>query len=66
VSADIKSNGQISLAQAVSTNGIGAHGQVAANGPDALFSQGSVKASAAGKVLAAVNVSALTEVTSEL
>jgi hypothetical protein len=57
VSADIQPNGQLALAEALSTRGIGAHGQVAANGPDALFSQGAIKASASGKVLAVVNVS---------
>lgn len=56
MTADIKADGKLSLFEAVSTRGIGAHGKVDANGPDALFSQGSVKASAAGKVLAAVNV----------
>ena len=45
------------MRQAVSTGGIGSHGNDAgANGPDALFSQGSVKASASGKILATVNV----------
>lgn len=45
------------LRQAVSTGGIGSHGDDAgANGPDALFSQGSIKASASGKILVAVNV----------
>ena len=46
-----------SLVKAVSTGGIGAHGQTSPNGPDPLFSQGSVKASATGNVLATVNVS---------
>ena len=46
-----------SLVKAVSTGGIGAHGQVSPIGPDPLFSQGSVKASANGKVLGVVNVS---------
>ena len=45
-----------SLAEAVSTQGQGAHGVTSPNGPDALFSQGSVKASQAGKALAVVNV----------
>ena len=45
------------LDRAVSTGGSGAHGQTTPNGPDALFAQGSIKASAKGQVLAAVNVS---------
>lgn len=59
ITADVKSDGKLSLFEAVSTSGIGAHGKVDADGPDALFSQGAVKASASGKVLAVVNVSAL-------
>lgn len=55
VSMDIASDGKLSLAQAVATGGQGAHGITSPNGPDALFSQGAVKASAKGKVLAAVN-----------
>jgi hypothetical protein len=55
VSANIGSNGQLSLVQAISTGGIGAHGQTSPNGPDALFSQGSVKTSATANVLATVN-----------
>lgn len=45
------------LDRAVATGGHGAHGQ--STGPDALFSQGAIKASAKGKVLATVNVSTL-------
>jgi len=45
-----------SLALAVATGGKGAHGITNPNGPDPLFSQGAVKASANGKVLAVVNV----------
>jgi hypothetical protein len=41
--------------EAVSTRGVGSHDKVAADGPDPLFSQGSIKASASGKMLAAVN-----------
>ena len=37
------------------TGGRGQHGN--STGPDALFSQGAIKASATGKILAAVNVS---------
>lgn len=56
VAADIGSDGKLTLRQAISTRGLGSHGNDGgANGPDALFSQGSVKASAAGQVLAAVN-----------
>jgi 6-phosphogluconolactonase (cycloisomerase 2 family) len=55
VSADIHSNGQVALRQAVETGGKGSHGAVAANGPDALFSQGSVKTAQATKLLSAVN-----------
>lgn len=43
--------------RAVSTRGLGSHGITSPDGPDGTFSQGAVKASAAGKVLAAVNVS---------
>lgn len=56
VAAGMSSDGTLTLRQAVSTGGIGSHGNDAgANGPDALFSQGSVKASASGKILATVN-----------
>jgi len=55
VSADIHSNGKVVLREAVQTGGQGSHGVVAANGPDALFSQGSVKTSQATNLLAAVN-----------
>ena len=43
------------LDRAVAAGGRGSHGKAA--GPDALFSQGSIKVSKKGKVLAAVNVS---------
>lgn len=43
------------LDRSIDAGGRGSHGK--ADGPDALFSQGSIKASKAGKVLAAVNVS---------
>jgi 6-phosphogluconolactonase (cycloisomerase 2 family) len=55
VSADISSNGQLALRQAIMTGGKGSHGVEAANGPDALFSQGSVKTSQATNLLATVN-----------
>ena len=44
------------LDRAVVTHGSGAHGITDPNGPDALFSQGAIKASAKGQVLATVNV----------
>ena len=43
------------LDRAVAAGGRGSHGK--SSGPDALFSQGSIKVSKKGKVLAAVNVS---------
>jgi hypothetical protein len=56
VSADIGSDGKLTLRQAVNARGKGAHGQTdPAGGPDPLFSQGAVKASAAAKMLATVN-----------
>jgi len=55
VSADIGSDGKLKLRRAVNTQGKGAHGQTSPLGPDALFSQGAVKASAAGKMVATVN-----------
>lgn len=55
VSADIGTDGKLALRQATSTNGLGAHGLTAKPGPDPLFGQGSVKASAASNMLAAVN-----------
>jgi hypothetical protein len=64
ISADIYSDGKIALYQAVLTDGVGAHGKDAANGPDGLFSQGSVEASTNGKVLAVVNVSIRTPLSS--
>jgi len=58
VSMDIGSDGKLCLAQATPTGGEGAHGMDTDSptpGPDALFSQGAVKASAKAQVLAAVN-----------
>ncbi|TFY66579.1 hypothetical protein EVG20_g4513 [Dentipellis fragilis] len=57
VTADIGTDGKLTLNRAVSTGGQGQHGDdgAAGPGPDGLFSQGSVKASANGKILAAVN-----------
>ncbi|OCH94370.1 hypothetical protein OBBRIDRAFT_722902 [Obba rivulosa] len=55
VAADIGSNGKLSLSRAVATHGLGSHGISSPIGPDALFSQGAVKASVAGGILAVVN-----------
>jgi hypothetical protein len=55
VSMNIGNDGKLSLAQAVATGGDGAHGITAPNSPDPLFSQGAVKASPKGKVLAVTN-----------
>ncbi|OBZ72608.1 hypothetical protein A0H81_07936 [Grifola frondosa] len=53
--ANINADGTLGLNRAVSTSGRGSHGLADPVGPDALFSQGSIKASATGKILAAVN-----------
>jgi 6-phosphogluconolactonase (cycloisomerase 2 family) len=54
VAMDIDTNdGKLKLARAISTGGVGDHGK--SNGPDALFSQGSIKASSNGEFLVAVN-----------
>ncbi|KAI0654477.1 hypothetical protein C8Q70DRAFT_925645 [Cubamyces menziesii] len=55
IAASINSDGTLSLDRAVSTSGHGAHGITDPLGPDALFSQGAIKASAKGQVLATVN-----------
>ncbi|KAI0322605.1 hypothetical protein OF83DRAFT_1167471 [Amylostereum chailletii] len=55
VSADIGTDGQLSLARAFATNGRGQHGNDGKNGSDPLFSQGSVKANVAAGLVAAVN-----------
>jgi hypothetical protein len=47
--------GMQSLRQAVYTGGSGGHGVSNSNGPDALFSQGSVKTSQAANMLATVS-----------
>jgi len=54
VAASIGSDGQLTLQQATSSEGLGSHGGPG-TGPDGLFSQGAVKASAAGQIVAAVN-----------
>ncbi|KAJ6513244.1 hypothetical protein C8R45DRAFT_920943 [Mycena sanguinolenta] len=53
VAAAIGSDGKLTLRQATSTGGLGSHNT--GDGPDALFTQGAVKASAAGNIVAAVN-----------
>ncbi|KAI0368860.1 hypothetical protein BV20DRAFT_947363 [Pilatotrama ljubarskyi] len=55
IAASINSDGTLNLDRAVGTNGRGSHGLTDPLGPDALFSQGSIKASAKGQVLATVN-----------
>ncbi|KAI0354605.1 hypothetical protein OH77DRAFT_1425666 [Trametes cingulata] len=55
IAASINSDGTLNLDRAVSTGGRGSHGLSDPLGPDALFSQGSIKASAKGQVLATVN-----------
>ncbi|KAI0630852.1 hypothetical protein C8Q77DRAFT_230667 [Trametes polyzona] len=55
IAASINSDGTLSLDRAVATRGTGSHGITDPNGPDALFSQGAIKASAKGQVLATVN-----------
>ncbi|KAH9850346.1 hypothetical protein C2E23DRAFT_836177 [Lenzites betulinus] len=53
IAASINVDGTLNLDRAVAAGGRGAHGQ--ADGPDALFSQGAIKASKKGQVLATVN-----------
>ncbi|OCH94362.1 hypothetical protein OBBRIDRAFT_789268 [Obba rivulosa] len=55
ISADVGSDGKLTLSRAVATNGLGSHGVSVPIGPDPLFAQGAVKASVAGGVLAVVN-----------
>ncbi|KXN80753.1 hypothetical protein AN958_07861 [Leucoagaricus sp. SymC.cos] len=55
VAADIGADGKLNLRRAIAAGGLGAHGQTADNGPDPLFSQGSVKVSSTGDVLVTVN-----------
>ncbi|EMD33526.1 hypothetical protein CERSUDRAFT_126221 [Gelatoporia subvermispora B] len=55
IAADIGSDGTLTLNRAVVASGLGSHGVSNPIGPDALFAQGSVKASAAGGILAVVN-----------
>lgn len=53
VSADIMADGSLIWRDAVLAGGQGAHGN--STGPDALFSQGSIKTSVNGRILATVN-----------
>ncbi|OJT14477.1 hypothetical protein TRAPUB_8977 [Trametes pubescens] len=55
IAATINTDGTLALDRAVSTRGVGSHGLTDPLGPDALFSQGAIKASAKGQVLATVN-----------
>lgn len=55
VAAQMNTDGSLIFDRAVATRGLGSHGITSPDGPDGTFSQGAVKASAAGKVLAAVN-----------
>ncbi|KAH9849207.1 hypothetical protein C2E23DRAFT_888396 [Lenzites betulinus] len=55
IAASINSDGTLNLDRAVAAGGRGSHGLTDPVGPDALFSQGSIKASAKGEVLATVN-----------
>lgn len=57
VASDIGSDGTVTLRQAVSTGGLGLHGnEGGVDGPDGLFTQGAIKTSAASNMLATVNV----------
>ncbi|KAI0694629.1 hypothetical protein BC835DRAFT_1485497 [Cytidiella melzeri] len=55
VTAALKDDGTLTFDKAISTRGLGQHGLTDPVGPDPLFSQGVIKASAASKVLATVN-----------
>ncbi|KAI0756372.1 hypothetical protein C8Q80DRAFT_26133 [Daedaleopsis nitida] len=55
LAANINSDGTLVLDRAITTGGSGAHGLEDLEAPDPLFSQASIKASAEGEVLAAVN-----------
>ncbi|RDB25934.1 hypothetical protein Hypma_006579 [Hypsizygus marmoreus] len=55
IAADIGTDGKLTLRRAVDTGGLGAHGVTDPNGPDPLFSQGAIKASATGNIVATVN-----------
>jgi hypothetical protein len=57
ISAAIGADGKLALRQATSAEGLGSHGNdgTPEGGPDPLFTQGAVKASAAGNIVATVN-----------
>jgi len=55
LSMNIASNGKLSSVSSISAGGRGAHGITSPNGPDGLFSQGSVKTNAAANMLVTVN-----------
>ncbi|KAJ7756453.1 hypothetical protein DFH07DRAFT_480073 [Mycena maculata] len=54
IASSIGSDGQLTLQQATFSGGLGSHGGPG-TGPDALFSQGAVKASPKGQIVATVN-----------
>ncbi|KAI0322606.1 hypothetical protein OF83DRAFT_1080178 [Amylostereum chailletii] len=55
VSADIGSDGRLAISRAVATNGRGSHGLSETDGPDAVYSQGVIRASVAAGLVATVN-----------
>ncbi|OSD04791.1 hypothetical protein PYCCODRAFT_1433130 [Trametes coccinea BRFM310] len=55
MSASINSDGTLTLVNAVAAGGRGLHGIASPPGPDGLFAQGGLQASATGEVLATVN-----------
>lgn len=55
IAADIGSDGKLTLRRAIDAGGAGVHGVTSPNGPDPLFSQGAIKASATGNIVATVN-----------
>ncbi|GLB40423.1 hypothetical protein LshimejAT787_0802940 [Lyophyllum shimeji] len=55
IAADIGTDGKLTLRRAVDAGGLGAHGNTDPNGPDPLFSQGAIKASSSGNIVATVN-----------
>ncbi|KAF8071935.1 hypothetical protein FPV67DRAFT_1667385 [Lyophyllum atratum] len=55
LAADIGTDGKLTLRRAIDAGGLGAHGITDPNGPDPLFSQGAIKASSTGNIVATVN-----------
>ncbi|KAI0642115.1 hypothetical protein C8Q79DRAFT_987640 [Trametes meyenii] len=55
MAASINGDGSLNLEKAVAAGGRGLHGIATPNGPDGLFSQSSIQASAKGQVLATAN-----------